>query len=382
MARMSQKPNYVKVHEKRRDGPMFALLPLRLMESKAYLTLRGSELRLLLEFLRLLKPDKSNNGDLSASPVFLVEHRGWASKSTAELALKGLVRARILHETRRGGFPHRLSTFALTSFTLPRRDDYDLGAYESFTLGAYRVPEDDAKTEAKTRGAMLDALGQASQARQAAESAREAMKRKPSGCFAKNQNRPPKIGSMTPENRGPLDPKIGGLPSAIDPKIGPIGLSEAPENRGHLKNFCHLSGAGHGAAVVGATAASPGHQAQPDAARQPQPAQPAVGDRGHDAGEQKKIGSPKFLADPAVGAGAAQSAADGAATDGPRKFRPRGWWTPDRIAELRAFRAVHSIKETAARFGLTKQRQYEILGLPGKRLPADAGSSPPAAPSP
>jgi hypothetical protein len=255
-----------------------------------------------------------NNGQLLAGSNYL-SPRGWGSNDTITKALRELLDTNFVHKTVQGGLPNKASWFALTWRTIDPHPGYDYGAVETFRRRhllpkAVLIPVDGA--------------------------GKKAVPAPPHG--AKAQSVAPPDGAR---KNAILTPPHGAKAHPIAPPHGAIeGVSAgalAPPHGEHICKYHTVSVESPDTTTSSSTAAVP-CQAQQDAVKPLQAVQPAAGDRVHGADdEQKKIGSPKISGGADV---VADPATDGA-TDGLQKFRPRGWWTPDRIAELRAFRAAH-----------------------------------------
>jgi hypothetical protein len=78
--------------------------------SEAYRSLGGWEVKLLVDIASQFSG--KNNGDLGASWT-VMQSRGWNSPGTLNNALKGLLSAGMIQETRSGG-RHRCTLYAVT----------------------------------------------------------------------------------------------------------------------------------------------------------------------------------------------------------------------------------------------------------------------------
>lgn len=118
-----------------RDPGGFVALPWTVLDCPAYAALSHPARSLLMELARQYVRD--NNGRLLASRAHLAE-RGWTSADVIQRAKGELLAAGFIYETVKGRRPNRASWYALSWFALDRHPDYDPGAAESFTRGAYR----------------------------------------------------------------------------------------------------------------------------------------------------------------------------------------------------------------------------------------------------
>lgn len=118
-----------------RDGGRFLALPHVVLESDAFISLSGSQVRLLLDIAMQLTP--TNNGQLQASWTHLSERRGWLSKSTLSGALEALQERGLIFKTRQGRLPNRVSWFAVTWAPLHHHKDMECGP-QGLPRGAYR----------------------------------------------------------------------------------------------------------------------------------------------------------------------------------------------------------------------------------------------------
>jgi hypothetical protein len=88
----------------------FLQLPKHVLGSEAYRSLSGWEVKLLVDIASQFSG--KNNGDLGASWT-VMKCRGWNSPSTLNKALKGILNAGMIQETRSGG-RHRCTLYAVT----------------------------------------------------------------------------------------------------------------------------------------------------------------------------------------------------------------------------------------------------------------------------
>ncbi|MGX5659383.1 hypothetical protein ACWKWV_06630 [Castellaniella ginsengisoli] len=119
---------------KNRDGGRFLALPHVVMESEAFKSLTGHQIKLLLDIaMQLLS---SNNGRLSASWRYLSEERGWTSKDTIRRSLTVLEERGLIFCTRKGRRPNVAAWYAVTWVPLNHHDGMDVGQ-QSLPRGAY-----------------------------------------------------------------------------------------------------------------------------------------------------------------------------------------------------------------------------------------------------
>jgi len=125
-----------------RDQGGFVAMPWSVLDCPAYATLSHPARSLLFEFARQYCRD--NNGRLLASSAYLAK-RGWLSAGRIQKAKHELLESGFIFETVKGHRPNRASWYALTWRSLDRIDGYDMGAYESFERGAYKLSKAKAK---------------------------------------------------------------------------------------------------------------------------------------------------------------------------------------------------------------------------------------------
>src|SRR5690606_41048048 len=90
-----------------RDGGRFLALPHVVMESEAFMSLTGQQLRLLLDIAMQLTVGGANNGRLQASWRYLSEDRGWTSKDPIKRGLDVLQQRGLIFCTRQGRLPNK-----------------------------------------------------------------------------------------------------------------------------------------------------------------------------------------------------------------------------------------------------------------------------------
>lgn len=117
-----------------RDGGRFLALPHVVMESEAFKSLTGQQIKLLIDIAMQVKG--ANNGRLSASWRYLSEERGWTSKSPIRPALTALEEKGLIFCTRVGRFPSVPAWYAVTWQPLHHHSDMDCGP-QALPRGAY-----------------------------------------------------------------------------------------------------------------------------------------------------------------------------------------------------------------------------------------------------
>lgn len=118
-----------------RDGEQFLALPQVVLKSEAFKSLRGLELKLLMDIAMQL--NSTNNGRLSASYSYLSKERGWTSKDRLRAALDKLEERKLIFCTRRGGFPNKAAWYAVTWTSLHHHSEMDCGE-QSLPRGDYK----------------------------------------------------------------------------------------------------------------------------------------------------------------------------------------------------------------------------------------------------
>jgi len=119
-----------------RDGGRFLALPHVVMESDAFKSLTGQQIKLLLDIAMQLTTGNANNGRLSASWRYLSEERGWTSKDTIRRGLTALEERGLVFCTRKGRMPNVAAWYAVTWVPLAHHDGMDVGP-QSLPRGAY-----------------------------------------------------------------------------------------------------------------------------------------------------------------------------------------------------------------------------------------------------
>jgi len=94
----------------RRETNGFLQLPKEVLNSDAYRSLSGWEVKLLVDIGGQFTG--KNNGDLAAAWT-LMKERGWKSPGTLNKALRTLLDVGLIQETRSGG-RHRCTLYAIT----------------------------------------------------------------------------------------------------------------------------------------------------------------------------------------------------------------------------------------------------------------------------
>ncbi|MFT8276597.1 hypothetical protein ACMSSJ_13800 [Kerstersia gyiorum] len=119
-----------------RDGGRFLALPHVVLESEAFKSLSGQQIKLLVDIAMQLTVNYSNNGRLSASWRYLSEERGWTSKDTIRRALTALEERSLIFCTRKGRMPNVAAWYAVTWSSLHHHPDMDVGP-QSLPRGEY-----------------------------------------------------------------------------------------------------------------------------------------------------------------------------------------------------------------------------------------------------
>lgn len=95
----------------KRDGGPFVIVPLAVLNSRAYLD--ASPYARMLLFDLLCQYRGTNNGDLCAA-WRLMKLRGWRSPVTLSKAKRELLELCLIVETRKGARPNKASLYAIT----------------------------------------------------------------------------------------------------------------------------------------------------------------------------------------------------------------------------------------------------------------------------
>jgi len=119
-----------------RDGGRFLALPHVVLESEAFKSLTGQQVKLLLDIAMQLTVGNANNGRLQASWRYLSEDRGWTSKDPIKRSLGVLQDRGLIFCTRQGRLPNKTSWFAVTWAPLHHHPDMDCGP-QAHPRGAY-----------------------------------------------------------------------------------------------------------------------------------------------------------------------------------------------------------------------------------------------------
>lgn len=120
-----------------RDGGRFLALPHSVLESEAFISLTGQQIKLLLDIAMQLTVNNTNNGKLSASWRYVSEKRGWTSKNTLRRALDVLEERGLIFCTRKGRMPNVAAWYAVTWAPLHHHPDMDCGP-QSLPRGSYK----------------------------------------------------------------------------------------------------------------------------------------------------------------------------------------------------------------------------------------------------
>ncbi len=97
-------------HLGRRNTAPFLSIPKEVLDSEAYLSLKGWGVKLLVDIASQF--NGKNNGDLTAA-WSVMRDRGWKSPGTLNESLRALLDAGLIQETRSGG-RHRCTLYAVT----------------------------------------------------------------------------------------------------------------------------------------------------------------------------------------------------------------------------------------------------------------------------
>ncbi|WP_269900286.1 hypothetical protein [Paenalcaligenes faecalis] len=117
-----------------RDGGRFVALPYSVLDSEAFKSLTGQQIKLLIDIA--MQFGGNNNGRLSASWRYLSEDRGWTSKSPIRPALTVLEERGLIFCTRVGRFPSVPAWYAVTWRPLHHHSDMDCGE-QALPRGSY-----------------------------------------------------------------------------------------------------------------------------------------------------------------------------------------------------------------------------------------------------
>lgn len=126
---MSRRHKHRGVGSRREEGAFLAI-PMAFLTSEVYRNLSRPAKVLLLDMGAQYSLSEPNNGRLIAT-MNKLRSRGWKSEVTLLKARKELEDAKVIVETRKGGFPNRATWYALTFFSLDHHKDHDI------TLGSY-----------------------------------------------------------------------------------------------------------------------------------------------------------------------------------------------------------------------------------------------------
>ena len=121
----------------RDPGPFVALLPMSVLDSKAYTQLSYPAKALLPELARQYTGDDNGRLLLSRKKLAL---RGWTSPVVIQRARDQLIAAGFVHETVKGRRPNKASWYAVTWQSLDKIAGYDPGVALTFRKSAYRDP--------------------------------------------------------------------------------------------------------------------------------------------------------------------------------------------------------------------------------------------------
>jgi len=131
------KPSKWKGARERRDGNAFVPVPCVVLQSVAYVGLSAHARMLLFDLLA--QYNGKNNGAL-ACPFTQMKKRGWKSEATLFKAKQELVARKLIHETRMGSRPNRVSYFAVTFYDLDEDSRLEV-TRRTFPRGAWKLLE-------------------------------------------------------------------------------------------------------------------------------------------------------------------------------------------------------------------------------------------------
>jgi hypothetical protein len=120
--RASKKRKTAAHAREKRDGVLFASLPLIVPESEQYAALTAPAVKLLVDLMG--QYSGNNNGDLCAAWT-VMEQRGWRSRDTLANALKELLGSGFVVKTRQGG-RHAASLYGITFWALDPNPKLDM----------------------------------------------------------------------------------------------------------------------------------------------------------------------------------------------------------------------------------------------------------------
>jgi len=299
----------------------------QIIDSPAWRTLGASSVKLYIELRRKLT--SSSNGNINATLSDLRRYN-WRSSATLARALRELVAAGLIAVTRQGGIAYGQRVCTLYRFT--DEASYD---WPKLHIEASPATHDWQKldTLAKAKAAPKNTSGLQKVKRDASEN--EASK-----PFYASDSEVVAVSTLQKVKR-----KKNGQ-SAAKPRRDCVPDDSTPTD----KNSRHASKTEHlvHTATPGGESAPPGATATGGAltvdvagpaGRQPPPA--AAGGVVAESGATHPTGKRRTRADP---------------------------WTPEKLAELRAYREAHGLGAAVAHFGVTRQRI--CLLLPGGRAKA------------
>lgn len=131
------KPSKWKGARDSRDGTSFVPVPCVVLNSVAYLGLSAYGRMLLFDMLN--QYNGRNNGTL-ACPFSQMKLRGWRSEETLAKAKRELLHCKLLHETRMGARPNKVSFYALTFYELNEDSRLEVTA-KGYPRSAWRLLE-------------------------------------------------------------------------------------------------------------------------------------------------------------------------------------------------------------------------------------------------
>jgi hypothetical protein len=149
-----------KAASERRVSGTFVALPTRVIDSAAYRGVSHTARSLLIDLAR--QYNGRNNGTLVASASYL-ERLGWKSHDTITKALRDLLGAQLIFQTRVGARPNRAAWFALTWIDLDRVPGMDAEAM-MFRKGMFDQPPVLLNTPARAVSRALRAVDELAEA--------------------------------------------------------------------------------------------------------------------------------------------------------------------------------------------------------------------------
>ena len=320
-----------------------------LLDSPAWSAL-GYSTQALYVILRR-KLTATNNGNISAT-LGELEPYGWGSQTTLAKALRELIAAGFIAITRQGGIAYGQGICTLYRFT-----DEQVFEFPKLHIEARKATNEWAELDTidKAKAAIKNELGLQILERHAPDSG------------ASNRFYAPESGEVATPLLQNLE-QSQQAESAAKPRQHCVsGVSALPDTKnpttpesGHL--YITATPTAETAAV---------DNALPVVIAEPKTARAAL--------KKKRAAREKSEAAPAVVAGEAVGESGGAAGDLAGAGKPAGGkrgppssWTPERLADLRAYREANGLGAAAAHFGINRQRVCKLL--PGMGKPRGRGA--------